>query len=392
MVGSRKLIIALMIDYYSPGFKAGGPITTIKNMLRHLGGEFEFRIITRCHDLGDEETYSDIDKNSWMNIDGDKIYYLGQSETSLSGIKQVLNSFTYDILYLNSVFSIPFSLYPIILSKLGIIDKRRIILAPRGEFSEGALGLSPQRKKIYLALSKVFGFYRNVNWQASSEYEKADIIRLFSQADIAVSPDLPPEMAVFDEGSTGNSTPKVEGELKLLFLSRISKMKGLYEAIMALKEQSAIIDFDIYGPIEDKGYWEECQALAVNLPENVKFSYKGGVKPDEVPALMSSYHLFILPTKGENFGHVVIEALGSGCPVLISDQTQWKGLEVMRSGFDVPLTKLSKFSLVVDIFAKMPDPEWQEWSRGAQRFVSKKVNVSKMVEKNRLLFSANINE
>ena len=45
--------------------------------------------------------------------------------------------------------------------------------------------------------------------------------------------------------------------------------------------------------------------------------------------------VFLLPTGGENFGHAIFEALSCGVPVLISDQTPWRGLEAIarRLGF-----------------------------------------------------------
>jgi glycosyltransferase involved in cell wall biosynthesis len=44
-----------------------------------------------------------------------------------------------------------------------------------------------------------------------------------------------------------------------------------------------------------------------------------------------------LPTLGENFGHGIIEALGTGRPVIISDQTPWRGLQAAGVGWDVAI-------------------------------------------------------
>ena len=45
----------------------------------------------------------------------------------------------------------------------------------------------------------------------------------------------------------------------------------------------------------------------------------------------------LLPTLGENFGHVISEALVGGCPVIISDQTPWRDLEKEQVGWDIDL-------------------------------------------------------
>ena len=52
---------------------------------------------------------------------------------------------------------------------------------------------------------------------------------------------------------------------------------------------------------------------------------------------------FFFPTLGENYGHVIYEALDSGCPVLISDQTPWRGLSEVGAGWDLPLDKPDLF-------------------------------------------------
>ena len=49
-------------------------------------------------------------------------------------------------------------------------------------------------------------------------------------------------------------------------------------------------------------------------------------------ATISEYNLFVLPTLGENFGHVIIEALTLGIPVLLSDRTPWTSI-VNNSGY-----------------------------------------------------------
>ena len=40
-----------------------------------------------------------------------------------------------------------------------------------------------------------------------------------------------------------------------------------------------------------------------------------------------------LPSKGENFGHIIMESLAASTPVIISDLTPWKDLENARAMF-----------------------------------------------------------
>ena len=97
-------------------------------------------------------------------------------------------------------------------------------------------------------------------------------------------------------------------------------MKNLDFAIAVLAAINGGVNFNVFGPIEDRLYWADCQRLAERLPGNVRLRYRGLVKPDEVAQVLERHHLFFLPTRGESFGHAIVESLMAGCPVLISDQ------------------------------------------------------------------------
>ena len=81
------------------------------------------------------------------------------------------------------------------------------------------------KKKIYLELAKYLNLYQGLNWQASSHYEKKDIIRELSGTaqQIFVAPDL----TAFMSDNNSNFKLRSPGSLRLLFLSRISPMKNL---------------------------------------------------------------------------------------------------------------------------------------------------------------------
>src|SRR3546814_2088771 len=66
-----------------------------------------------------------------------------------------------------------------------------VILAPRGEFSQGALAIKPMKKQAFIAASRVTGLHRSVIWQASTEIEADDIRRTMHTHDIINATDLP---------------------------------------------------------------------------------------------------------------------------------------------------------------------------------------------------------
>ena len=65
---------------------------------------------------------------------------------------------------------------------------------------------------------------------------------------------------------------------------------------------------------------------------NIRVEFKGPIPYTQVFGTLQQYHLFVLPTLGENYGHVIYEALSAGEPVPISDQTPWRKSGKRKSG------------------------------------------------------------
>ena len=94
---------------------------------------------------------------------------------------------------------------------------------------------------------------------------------------------------------------------------------------------------------------------------------RGEVAADEVPRALARNHVLLLPTRGENFGHVILESLLAGVPVLISDQTPWRDLERRGAGWDVPLAEPDRFRARLRALLEMDEGELERWSLGARR-------------------------
>ena len=377
--------ILTTVGYYLPGNKAGGPIRTLANMVDHLGDEFEFKIVAADRDSGDEKPYPNINVNNWNKVGKVDVFYMSPKRRSLSDFRRLLYSTEYDILYLNSFFSPHFTIKPLLLRRLGLIPDRPLVIAPRGEFSPGALGLKSKKKRVYITTAKLLGLYKGVVWQASSEYEEADIRQWFgNDVRVVIAPNLPPVINAADEPKAVKS--KTKGCLKVIFLSRISRMKNLDGALKMLKGLNGDVQFNIYGPMEDKSYWAECQRIISSMPENIEVKYCGSIAHDQVCAVVGEHDLFFLPTLGENFGHVILEALCAGCPVLISDQTPWRGLEEKGAGADLPLESPELFQEVLQRYVVMNNEEYVSWSKKALKYGMQVMQDNDVVKQNRQLF------
>jgi glycosyltransferase involved in cell wall biosynthesis len=385
IVEKTKLKILTSVGYYLPGYKAGGPIRTLANMVDRLGDEFEFKIVTADRDFDDTKSYSGIKLDGWNNVGKAEVFYMSPKGRSFRGFKKIICSTESDIIYLNSFFSPHFTIKPLLLRRLRLIPDKSLILAPRGEFSSGALGLKSLKKRVYLWAAKAFGLYRGVIWQASSEHEEADIRRWFGKdMPVMVAPDLPPMVHSSDE--LPPKSGKIEGCLKIVFLSRISRMKNLDGALKMLKGLNGKVQFNIYGPMEDQAYWAECQKIIAGLPGNIDVKYCGSVAHEKVGAVMRVHDIFLFPTLGENFGHVILEALVAGCPVLISDQTPWLDLGKKGVGWDLPLSKPEMFQEVLKMCVDMDNDEYGKWSERARGYGHQVAKDDGVIEQNRKLF------
>ena len=352
-------IILTFVAYYLPGYRSGGPVRTIANMVEQLGDELDFRIVTADRDALSTEPYPHVDIDDWNTVGKAQVYYASPGHRSVVDFARLCSRTPHDVLYLNSFFSPGFTIYPLLARRLGLMPKRPTVVAPRGEFSSGALALKWWKKRIYISLSRALGIHRDLRWQASSDYEAQDIRRVMgsSAKRIIVAPDLTanPDDAIGEEEQRHRTTDHL---LRVCFLSRITPKKNLDYTLRVLAQVRVRVEYDIYGVIGDESYWQGCHKLINAMPGHVKVNYHGVVDHASVAQTLSQYDLFFFPTRGENFGHVIFEALSSGLPVLISDQTPWRDLEANGVGWDLPLDAPERFRAVIETQAELSDEAW----------------------------------
>jgi glycosyltransferase involved in cell wall biosynthesis len=302
-------------------------------MALRLAPDLRFRIVTRDRDLGDGAPYPGVATGSWTTVEGIEVLYLPTRDQRPGRMTALLREASPSALYLNSAFSRRFTLLPLAARRLA--DRHLpLVVAPRGEFAPAALALRAGPKAIYLAAMRASGLLDGAVWQASSPQERDDVGRAMgAEVDVRVAPDLtaavpaaPPQRA-----------PKRPGVVRIVFLGRISPMKNLDGFLRMLASGPPGVDFAIHGPIEDVRHWAECRRLMTVLPDGVSAIYGGQVTPEDVPSLLAAADALVLPSHGENFGHVVAEALAAACPVLVSDRTPWASVAKAGAGWLLPV-------------------------------------------------------
>jgi glycosyltransferase involved in cell wall biosynthesis len=367
--------ILIFTDSFLPGFKGGGPITSISNLVNLLNNSFDMLICTRDRDFGDTKPYKDIEKNKITKYKEYKVIYL--STMDKQNISKVMENFNPDLIYLNSFFS-KTTQTVMFLNKFDF--KKKIIVAPRGELQQNALNIKKTKKLLYLFIYKLFGLYKNIHFHSTDTIETKRIKDMFQIDNVT---ELQNAVKIYKL----SSIIKKENELKLIFVSRVSRKKNLHYTLELLFSIKHNISFDIYGPKEDMGYWEECQNIIYRLPCNIKVSYKGNLSQNQIVDKMREYHAFLFPTLSENFGHVIVEAMQAGLVPIISDHTPWRNLEKIGAGWDLPLDDKKAYIEAINKLYFMSNEEYTKKSLATIKYIASKLDVKKLAKDYTNLFN-----
>jgi len=365
MRNKRKLLF--LVEWFYPGYRAGGPIQSCVNLCGALHDYFEIFVLTTDTDHGITESYKDIETGRWLfhPILNVHVYYTRRQTLKFTEIRSVIQQVQAEVIYLNLLFSPLFTLYPLWMKWRGLLPGR-VVVCPRGTLYDSAITLKAWKKKPLLLIMRWMGLAHKVQFHATNKREKEAIRNYFPDAEITVADNLP---------SSGQPTfapvVKLPGQVRCIFIARIVPIKNLLFLIESLQLVRAEVHLTIVGPVEDTSYWHLCQSAIAHLPNWIQVEYLGSKPSAELLPLLQQHQLFILPTLGENFGHSIFEALMAGRPVLISDQTPWQRLAVEKAGWDLPLLKCEDFSRVISMVADMEQSTYDEWANGAWQFANR---------------------
>ncbi len=333
-----KPTILVFCDWYRPGYKAGGPITSNVNLVENLGDHFEFKVVCGDTDYLSHQPYANIDSNTWIQVGKAKVLYLPKSDQTKRNIAQIIKAESPSTLYVNGLFSKTFSLFPLLTERRAGC---KVIVAPRGMLAPGALGIKPLKKSIFIKLAKAMNWYKDVLFHCTSEDEMGQVRGILNPSAQCVEvPNLPSTIQP-KKGSHGKET----GVLRLISVTRIAKEKNTLFAIETLGKIPAHISVKakFIGEVYDPAYFEACKKEVAKIPAHIDIDFAGVMHPDNIPAFFDYADLFFLPTLGENYGHAIVEALLTNTPVLISDKTPWKNLKEDGLGASFALNQPTEF-------------------------------------------------
>ena len=198
------------------------------------------------------------------------------------------------------------------------------IIRPCGMLDPWSLRQGAAFKKIYMAarLRKNLTQASAIHYTTAAERDLAAPLRILATPivepnglDLSEFGELPPK------GLFRERFPQVGHRPYALFLSRLHFKKGLDLLIPAF-QKAALKDVDlvIAGPADSAAFEDELKALVRQQGMEQRVHFVGMLRGVQKIAALAEAQLFVLPSRQENFGVSVIEALAAGTPVLVSDQ------------------------------------------------------------------------
>lgn len=374
--------ILILTGRYLPGYKDGGPVRTIINLSEAMGDDYDIRIACLDRDHGDVLPYKDIEYNTWNKVGKANVWYVKPNGFTFSLIRKLIKES--DLVYCCGFYD-DYAYKTLILNRIGKTYNKSIIVASMGTFSEGALSNKSLKKKVFIGICNLLGLFKNVIWSVTSKYEQEDVERALGRCvKCEIAEDLP-------RTNVPGKSPLMKSEtevitLKVVFISRICPQKNLITAIKCLSKTTASVSFSIFGPQEDAEYWQKCKKELTLLPKNIKWRYGGSIPSEKVQEEFCKHDVFLFPTLGENYGHVIFEALSVGCIPVISDQTPWNFLSTRNAGFVVNVNDLSGFTKAINEVANMDVNTRSKISQNAVTVAKEKVEDSQKNSGYRIIF------
>ena len=237
----------------------------------------------------------------------------------------------YDVIHTHVQWMFPIWWAAHVARKLG----KKLVMMPRGCFAVARLRESAWKKKLVGWLDRRAVRNADAVW-ATSRSEAEEIKAFVPGAHVEVFP--------IGLDVERYSVSKQNGKT-LLYLSRISPIKGLDMLAEACgrswREELELEggrDFGwsqgwklvVAGP-DDRGYTDEIKKVFAAKCAPGSYEFRGPVYGEEKFNLLSQADAFILPTRNENWGIAVAEAMASGLPVICTKGAPWQCLETAQA-------------------------------------------------------------
>ena len=319
--GGARLRIVVCSDAFLPATREGGPPLSTFNLCRALAAAgADLRVVTTDRDgVGRLELRTD----EWVDREGIPVWYArslpGPYYPAPSAARAVQEVAADCLIGSGTLWT-----------HLGFLAwrtaRRRgvpFLLYPRGLLEPWVMALKPIRKRVYWALVGKRIVRGAAAVVALSERERETIAALAPARRVEIIPNgvaIEDASGVPPRSSLAEWLPQLGRRPFLLFLGRIHEVKGLGALLEALVQPVlAGLDFAavLAGPVDDE-YRTRFERLVAGSPARGRIVLAREVSGHHKAALLAHATVFVLPSFSEGLPMAALEALASGCPVIVS--------------------------------------------------------------------------
>lgn len=314
--------------------QAGGPANTIYWLNKYLDAKlFSTEVISTTFGLIEDvkvKSYSSTHKVKFFSSKGKPFLIEGNRLLKTSGMVQF-----------SSIFFPP--TLPLLL--LAIYHKKSVVISPRGELYDAAIRQKSVKKKIWIAIIKLF--QKKINFHGTNNYEREIIHSMFPKSkSCTVIPNFIEMPNFLDK--------RVED--KIVFIGRINPIKNIHVLIEAFAQVHKVkpdVRLEIIGSARlelEKDYLRSLEEMLHVLKLEGVVNFLGHKEGEIKNEIISSSKALVLPSKSENFGNVVLEALAQGTPVIASKNTPWNLLNESNAGFWIEAVPNEISNVILKLF------------------------------------------
>ena len=362
---NRNLVV---VSHYFPGYKVGGPQKSVRGMVAEDLDNL-YIILTRNRDLGEQTFYQGVRFNYPVRFSPNSVVIYYDSYFSYLRVFVSLQSKNIRNVIFNSFFDVSQLIPGLLLNRF---LKYRISIFPRGELIEDSLYSKSKfvflKKMLFINLSKLFA--SNFFFIATSNRERVSIEKLFSKSKIGIFQnivDCPPVQRYENNTLLLKGSAVKKNPISFINFARISPEKNLLVLLKFIKQfNSSPIILNVMGTIEDNDYFKLCEneMMIINRMGFHKVYYLGIFDIGRLETFQ--YDVMIYLGYGDNFGHVIYEALSHAIPCILDETSFFDEIEKRNAGILVKRNDYTSFESAIMAFVNMSFFEFSVYKNNAQ--------------------------
>lgn len=364
LVYTLRTKVLLLTDWFTPAYRAGGPIKSCDNIVKTFGEKLDIRVLTSIHDLGGVRLQ--VKSNTWLPYHGAQVYYANNFIVYCFKVLTQQLFWRPNKIHINGVFSLKSSIIPLFNAKV-LGQRRKVILSLRGMLMPSALHIKSKKKKLYLKIAKGLGLFKRITIHTTNSDELSLSQKSLPRFNNVTIPNLP-------EVQVSNNQPKYKetGILDIVIVGRVHKIKNIHLLPRFLTSVAGITRTTLIGHLEDQSYLSDIITDFDKLDSH-EFRYLGEVDGQQVKEIIKQNHVLFLASQSENYGHAIVESLSQSKPVIISSATPWQDLELYNAGYNFDISNEEKFIQALQQMVNCTNDAYRSYVQGARKYCQEKV-------------------